>query len=266
MKNSNQPYSRMAEYYDSIYRKIVDYESQADHLERIFQKLHNDRVCSILDVACGTGNYTFIFAKRRYKVTGIDFSSKMIRIARRKSSGAANPKFLEMDMRHIQLEDKFDVAAVLFGGFGYLHASSDIESFFSGVKKALQPKGLLVFEFWHSSAIMLEATTPAGRKNYDVTDLGSKRIIRLHTSKYDTLSGKLHLVFDVYVFDTKKKTLFDSFSETHVVETYSISEIRELLHENGMKPLEFYKGDVERIQRLELARRSTFRVLATARV
>ena len=255
----------MAKYYDSIYRKIVDYESQADNLEKIFKELHKGRVRSILDIACGTGNYTFILAKRGYKVTGIDSSSEMISIARRKASGLSNPDFLEMDMRHIKLKNRFDVAAVLFGGFGYLERS-DLESFFSGVKEALLPRGLLIFEFWQNSAVMQEATTEAGRKNHDVADLGSKRIIRLHTSKYDPQSGIVSLVFDVYVIDTKRKILIESFSETHVVRTYSISEIRYLLEESGLKPLGFYESGVGKSQRIELAKQSTFRVLAVARL
>src|SRR3989442_14710972 len=80
-------YTRMARYYDIIYSKIVDYSSQADYLERIIAK-HKDqkRPGSILDVACGTGNYTFIFAERGWKATGIDISNEMIRIATEKAA------------------------------------------------------------------------------------------------------------------------------------------------------------------------------------
>ena len=52
--------------------QIVDYEAQASFLERIFEKFHKGNVSSILDVGCGTGNYTFVFANRGYRTAGID--------------------------------------------------------------------------------------------------------------------------------------------------------------------------------------------------
>ena len=128
-------YTRMARYYDIIYSKILDYSSQADYLERIIAK-HKDqkRPGSILDVACGTGNYTFIFAERGWKATGIDISNEMIRIATEKAAKKTNPRFLLMDMRKIELQEKYDVATVLFGGFGYLLEHEEVENFLAGVE------------------------------------------------------------------------------------------------------------------------------------
>ncbi len=117
--SSSTHYTRMARYYDTLYSKIVDYPSQVDYLEKILAKHRRKRPESILDVACGTGNYTFVFAKRGYRATGIDISDEMLRIAREKAAKKTNPQFLKMDMRKVGLQAKYDVAVVLFGGFGY---------------------------------------------------------------------------------------------------------------------------------------------------
>lgn len=256
----------MAKYYDLIYKNLVDYEGQTDYLEKIVRKLKNGRVDSIIEIACGTGNYAFILAKRGYRVTGIDSSREMIEIARRKGRGSSNPRFIKMDMRDITLDENFDIATVLFGGFGYLLERRDLGRFFSGVRNVLRPNGLLLFEFWHNAAILPEATTPSGRKMYDVSVSGSRKIIRLHTSRYDPQSSIDTILFDMYVVDTKKNRLLDSFSETHSVRTYSIPQMKDLLVENKFKPLGFYAGGVEKIQKPELAKQSTFRVLAVAKV
>lgn len=258
-------YSKMARYYDAIYASIVDYEAQADYLGKIFEKHHRGRVKSILDIACGTGNYTFIFAKRGYDVTGIDSSEDMIRVARQKQRTRKNNiEFVKMDMRNIRLERKFDIAAVLFGGFGYLLEVEDVKRFFSSVRANLRPNGLLIFEFWHNAAILPAASTLSGLKNYDKVKNGNELILRLHLSKYDAQTNKLSIFFDHYVIGTKRKKLLDSFSETHVVKTYSISEMKHMLGANNFKPLAFYAGGVGEMAKLELADQSTFRVLAVA--
>ena len=255
----------MARYYDAIYASIVDYEAQADYLEKIFEKHHKGRVKSVLDVACGTGNYTFIFAKRGYKVKGIDSSEEMIQIARQKQRMRKNnPEFVKMDMRNIRLKGKFDIAAVLFGGFGYLLEVEDVKKFFSKVRATLRPNATLIFEFWHNAAILPAASTPSGLKNYDKVKSGNRFILRLHLSKYDAQTNKLNILFDHYVIDTKWKKLLDSFSETHVVKTYTISEMKHMLEANNFKPLAFYAGGVGKTKKLELAEQSTFRVLAVA--
>ncbi|MGI0079973.1 MAG: class I SAM-dependent DNA methyltransferase [Nitrososphaerales archaeon] len=258
-------YSRMAQYYDTIYSKIVDYPSQTDYLEKIFTKHHEGRVRSILDVACGTGNYTFEFAKRRYDVTGIDSSDDMINIALQKQKEIKmNPEFVKMDMRDIELKNKFDIAAVLFGGFGYLLEADDVMRFFSSVRDTLRPNALLIFEFWHNAAILPAAATSSGLKNFDTVRNGNRLIIRLHLSKFEAETNKLAILFDLYVIDTLRKKLLDSFSEKHVVKTYAISEVARLVEASNFKPLAFYAGGVGKMTKLELAEQSTFRVLAVA--
>jgi len=257
----------MARYYDIIYSKIVDYSSQADYLERIIAK-HKDqkRPASILDVACGTGNYTFIFAERGWKATGIDISNEMVRIATEKAAKKTNPRFLRMDMRKIDLQEKYDVATVLFGGFGYLLEPKEVEKFLAGVEKRLAPGALLIFEFWQNSAIFPAASRSSGQTSWDRIDDNDRLIIRLHTSKYNAQSNILNVQFDFYILDTKGKKLVDNFSETHLTKTYAISHIQEFLERNKLKALAFYDGDLGKSKKDELTHASsgTFRVLAVA--
>lgn len=260
-----ESYSKMAEYYDIIYSKRVDYESQADYIEQIFAK--HGKVKSVLDVASGTGNYTLIFAKRGYATTGLDLSDDMIQIARMKVGSAKNPRFFKMDMRHIQLLDRYDAVTVLFGGFGYLTDYKDVEKFLQGARSHLNPGGLLVFEFWQNSAINPAATGPSGHTSVDRVEHNGKLIIRVHLSKYDPITNIHNVKFDHYILDTKGKKLLDTFSETHLLKTYTISHIRELLERNGFQSLAFYSGDAGNTNSpLTGATFSTFRVLAVAKI
>ena len=260
-------YSKMAYYYDEIYANIVDYEKQTRFLEKIIRKHMGKRPRTVLDIACGTGNYTFVFAKHGYKATGVDVSEEMLRVARTKAGERDNPRFYKMDMRRMRLDQRFDVATVLFGGFGYLEQEKDVGLFLASVSKHLSRRGVLMFEFWQNSAIMPAASGKTGTKSWDRTETGIREIIRLHHSRYDPHTNILSIRFDLHIIDRKKKELVDEFSETHRVKTYSISQMRAILEQNGLKPLAFYDADLASAEKGEVtpASFSTFRVMAVAR-
>ena len=68
----------------------------------------------ILDVATGTGQQAFAFAKRGYEVTGIDLSDAMLKIARNKNR-YRNAKFEVADATRLPFEaNSFDVSCASF--------------------------------------------------------------------------------------------------------------------------------------------------------
>ncbi len=48
-------YRKLAKYYDAIYKELVDYEAQADRIEKMMRIHSKERPKRILDLACGTG-------------------------------------------------------------------------------------------------------------------------------------------------------------------------------------------------------------------
>ncbi len=68
----------------------------------------------ILDVATGTGKQAFAFAKKGYKVRGIDISESMLRVAT-KNNKYANAVFEVADAVNLPFEDNaFDVICISF--------------------------------------------------------------------------------------------------------------------------------------------------------
>lgn len=96
----------------------------------------------ILDVATGTGKQAFAFAKRGYKVVGIDLSEDMLKVAKKKNK-YENLKFEVADATNIPFEDsEFDVSCVSFA----LH---DIpltirEKVLEEMVRVTKPKGIIV--------------------------------------------------------------------------------------------------------------------------
>lgn len=68
----------------------------------------------LLEVATGTGQQAFAFAKRGYDVIAVDLSQAMLKVARRKNP-YQNARFLVADATHLPFGDaSFDVSCVSF--------------------------------------------------------------------------------------------------------------------------------------------------------
>jgi ubiquinone/menaquinone biosynthesis C-methylase UbiE len=69
---------------------------------------------TVLDVATGTGQQAFAFAKRGYDVIGVDLTESMLGIGRKHNKGSL-VKFEAADATHLQFEENsFDVSCVSF--------------------------------------------------------------------------------------------------------------------------------------------------------
>jgi ubiquinone/menaquinone biosynthesis C-methylase UbiE len=69
---------------------------------------------TILDVATGTGQLAFAFAKRGYDVTGVDITESMLEIARKHNKDGL-VKFEAADATHLRFEaNSFDVSCISF--------------------------------------------------------------------------------------------------------------------------------------------------------
>lgn len=69
---------------------------------------------TILDVATGTGQQAFAFAKRGYYVTGVDLTESMLAVARKNNKNGL-VKLEIGDATHLRFEDSsFDVACISF--------------------------------------------------------------------------------------------------------------------------------------------------------
>ena len=98
----------------------------------------------ILDIGCGTGEYTFIAANIARKVVGIDFSDGMLkefkkRIVKRK---VENITLILSDARQIGLKDcEFDVLY----SFATLYYVNNVKSALCEMYRVLKPGGYAIF-------------------------------------------------------------------------------------------------------------------------
>ena len=67
--------------YDLIYSK-KDYKAETNLISELIKKFLSSKV-NILDIGCGTGQHTLELLKKGYKVTGVDLSNEMLKIAKK---------------------------------------------------------------------------------------------------------------------------------------------------------------------------------------
>lgn len=99
-----------------------------------------DRCRKILEIGCGTGEFSRLLAGCAAKVLALDLSTQMIRLARERSKLYPNIDFIAADMLTYQLPDhQFDCIATL----ATLH-HLPIEITLRKIKQALKPGGVFV--------------------------------------------------------------------------------------------------------------------------
>ncbi|MBD5492150.1 MAG: methyltransferase domain-containing protein [Lachnospiraceae bacterium] len=103
---------------------------------------------TILDLGCGTGTLTELFARRGYDMIGIDNAQEMLQIALEKRERSGLPiLYLLQDMREFELYGTVGAVISVCDSLNYLLEESDIIKTFRLVNNYLYPQSLFIFDF-----------------------------------------------------------------------------------------------------------------------
>ena len=123
-------YEALAASYDEL-TEDVEYEKRADFVEKLFLRAKRP-VKSLLDLACGTGTMTELFARRGYTVTGVDYSPEMLAQAQQKLAAINSPPLLLcQSMPQLRLLDSVDAAICCLDSINYLTRPRDVQRTFA---------------------------------------------------------------------------------------------------------------------------------------
>jgi demethylmenaquinone methyltransferase/2-methoxy-6-polyprenyl-1,4-benzoquinol methylase len=96
----------------------------------------------VLELACGTGNWTSLLARTAKRVTALDGSAEMLEINRRRVR-SASVEYLQSDLFQWQPERTYDA---VFFGFWISHVPPEqLDAFLDKVHQALRPAGVVFF-------------------------------------------------------------------------------------------------------------------------
>lgn len=132
-------YNEFAKLYDRLY-SVKNYDKETAFLDKVLKK---DDCETILEFACGTGNYTKRLVKKGYKVTCVDKNEGMLKLAKKK---LPKVKFVRGDMRTYNSRKKFDAVLCMFTAINYITKFSDLVKTLKNFKSQLNEGGIMVFD------------------------------------------------------------------------------------------------------------------------
>lgn len=217
-------YEKFACVYD-VMMKEVPYEAWAEYIQEIMKK-HDCKAQIILDLGCGTGTMTQLFASMGYETIGIDLSEDMLIIARDKAQKAQQDiLYLCQDMSDFELYGTVGCVVSLCDSINYITSEEDLLRVFKLVNNYLDPGGLFIFDI--------------------NTEYKFSKIMKDNTFA-ETLENCAYIWENYYYKKEKineyKLTLFieeegnySRYEELHYEKAYSVDTISLLLKEAGLK-------------------------------
>jgi len=196
----------------------------------------------ILDLGCGPGLYTEIYARKGHHVTGVDISNNSIAYAKKEAANKKlDIKYISGDYHELNLQaEKFDLITMIYTDFGVLKPE-ERDELLQKVFRLLKPGGKFIFDVL--SDIDLESKiTP---KVWDLSESGFWKNV-----PYLVLSGS-------YLYENEKLILYQHtvIDEEEQVDIYrfwthffSTQDLVEILMNAGFQDHQFHdnvlpKGD-----------------------
>jgi SAM-dependent methyltransferase len=105
----------------------------------------------LLDLCCGSGRMTSLLCSRGCRVTGVDASEPMLRLARR---NAPQAQFVLGDARRLAFPPVFAAAVSSFNSLAHLHTLDDLARVCVNVRSALAAGGAWLFDLTMEDAYL----------------------------------------------------------------------------------------------------------------
>src|SRR5919108_2104431 len=105
---------------DFLFSQLRSGEITGHEAEQILALVHPPQGAAVLDLCCGPGRHSLEFARRGFRVTGVDRTTRYLETARAAATREGlTVEFVQEDMRHFHRPAAFDLALNLFSSFGY---------------------------------------------------------------------------------------------------------------------------------------------------
>lgn len=220
-------YEEIAKYYDLIF-------PTSQGTVNFLKEKAGEAPKKILDVACGTGEYSFALEKEGHNLTAFDLDKKMVQELQEKAEiSGSNIEALEGNILHMKekfVEKTFDFIFCIGNSLVHLDNSREILKFFKDANAILKEDGTLLFQVINYDRIISNGIKSLPTIYNEGADLSFERLYRYEEQE--------HKVYFKTILTVENKTFENE------VPLYSLQydEALELLEGAGFKDIEAY-GD-----------------------
>ena len=138
-------YNSFAKYYD-ILMSDVDYSARTDYILSLFDKF-GGRPTRLLDLACGSGEFSNEFARRGISVTGVDISEEMLCIAQEKTEKQGNSiLYICQPAQNLELCGRVDGPVCLLDSLNHITNYGELCEVFIKVSQFSEKNSLFIFD------------------------------------------------------------------------------------------------------------------------
>lgn len=134
-------YNAFSEFYDELMAD-VQYDERAEYVMGLFRKIQKSPTL-LLDLGCGSGEFTVRFSEMGIETIGVDPSEDMLGIAREKLPQGL---FLQQSGEELDLYGTVDGAVSLMDSLNHITDYEELCRTFSRVSLFLEPEKLFIFD------------------------------------------------------------------------------------------------------------------------
>lgn len=215
------------EEYLNIYRHRNDADAER-LVNLILANVNLDQRADVIDLACGYGRHSILFADKGFNVTAVDLSEKLLRMASQAAeSQDLRISFVNGDLRKFCITSKFDLAVNLFTSFGYFETDDENFSLFSIAYGLLNEGGYFVIDYFNADYLRYNLIPHSEAILSEEKIIQERRIVGNRVVK------------DIII---KKNGIRKNFRES--VRMYTVSELRDRLERSGFRVVNMY-GDFD---------------------
>ncbi len=213
------------EYFDAQY--LLEYEpifapeTDRRDVARMMDVLELPSDAKILDVPCGQGRHAHLLAEAGFDVTGLDYSTELLKRAKDRGTGT-HLRYERGDMRALPKKwtRNFDAVLNLFTSFGFFSHPADDAKVIREFARVLKPGGVMLWHGGSRDGVVRSFITRDWWTAKNGTMIG-------HERSFDPLSG-------VLTVHTTVKGGKKAVEREHKIRLYTATRLAELCSEAGL--------------------------------
>ncbi|MCL1789478.1 MAG: methyltransferase domain-containing protein [Oscillospiraceae bacterium] len=216
----NSDYGNFAEFYDRLVGGF-DYTATAEYYDGLIRE-NGINSGILLDLACGTGTLSAMFAERGWDVIGVDISPEMLSLAKKHEKVS----YICQDMTELDLYGTVDAAVCCFDALNHLLEEPELLKTFGRVSLFMNTGGVFVFDM---NTVYCHETILGDNIFIKQSNSGIYCVWRNASRN----AGTVDITLDI--FAKQANALYSRYVEEIRETAYSLETVRSLCEKSGFE-------------------------------